>query len=470
MGRLFWKFFFAFWLSVVVAGLGVGGTVWLRHQAAAENKATDTHTYRIPPNQALLLDIAGELYANEEIETLKLLLQKVDKRGREKLYAVKETGEELLGRDTERFKPLPISAKEITNQSHDRLFLFFEDRWPPKGEPPMFVKPPDKDLGPPPNNGAHRGPGDKPPPRPLMFLISIGLICSVTLSFLMAWYFSKPIRNLRHAFLSMAEGNLDTRVSPDMGTRHDEFAELGEKFDFMAGRLKGLIKTQEQLLHDVSHELRSPLARIQAAIGLAQQQPQKMPEMFSRVNRESKRINELVEELLFLARFDSGRRDIALFELDLVDVINDVVDDAAFENHKKDIETNIDQNDHILMPGNAELLHRAIENVVRNALRFSQTKVKIDVSFEDAGSSQSWVVIKISDDGKGINEEHLHKIFQPFFKSHQQQRVDGIGLGLTIASRAIDFHSGTIAARNLYGNDSKHALGLEIEMKIPRHS
>src|SRR5207249_6291638 len=147
-------------------------------------------------------------------------------------------------------------------------------------------------------------PGPPPPIAPWEFIV-IGIVTSLVFSALLAWYLTRPIRNLRWAFDAAAAGRLETRVSPLMGRRRDEIADLGRDFDRMAQQLQNLVSAQRRLLHDVSHELRSPLARLQAAIGLARQQPAKLDTSLERIEREAMRLDSMVGEVLALARLES---------------------------------------------------------------------------------------------------------------------------------------------------------------------
>ena len=161
-----------------------------------------------------------------------------------------------------------------------------------------------------------------------MLPISIGILASLGFSALLAWYLAKPIRHLRGAFDAAAAGKLDTRIGPRMGRRRDEIADLGRDFDRMAHQLQILLGSQRRLLHDVSHELRSPLARLQAAIGLARQQPEKLDASLDRIERESGRLDELVGELLTLSRLEAGMSGAADEEVDLVELVAGIADDA----------------------------------------------------------------------------------------------------------------------------------------------
>jgi len=177
-------------------------------------------------------------------------------------------------------------------------------------------------------------PRPPPPALPLLPILS-GSVVSLLFAALLAWYFAKPIRILRSGFQSVASGSLHTRIGNAMGNRKDEFGELGSDFDSMASRLESLLVAQRRLLHDVSHELRSPLARLQAAADLIRQQPERNVEFIERIERDTGRMDKLVGELLTLARLDSGMAGISHEALDLRDIMTAITEDARFEAERK---------------------------------------------------------------------------------------------------------------------------------------
>lgn len=326
--------------------------------------------------------------------------------------------------------------------------LSHQHRPPPLEPPPPGIK----DFGRPPP--PHLLPFDTPPLEPLLAGLVASLVCAV----LMAWYFSKPIRSLRKAFETTAAGNLDFKLTPMMGKRRDELSDLGRDFDHMIGQLRTLMESQRRLLHDVSHELRSPLARLQVAIGLAHQTPEKIEETLSRIELESERMEKLVGELLTLSRLEAGM--VGARELIHMDeLINGLVGDAQFEAAAVDVSVVQVGNAEVLVDGNPELLRRAIENIVRNAIKHSPANTLVRLQAETQLQS---LVLTICDQGTGVDERHLQTIFEPFFREHSGQVVNqGYGLGLAIAKRVIEAHGGSITAFNLVGS------GLCMEIKLP---
>lgn len=287
--------------------------------------------------------------------------------------------------------------------------------------------------------------------------VIVTLLGSLLSAILLAWYFAKPIRSLRGAFAQAADGNLEVRVGPDVTRRRDELAELGRSFDHMADRLATLLDSQRRLLHDVSHELRSPLARLHAAIDLARQGlsvDTTKRDALTQIEREAERMDELVGELLTLSRLGAGmpeRRD----EVELAELLDELMADARFELTATGRRITLSGPVDARLRANGQLLHRAIENVVRNALRHSPEGGAVDIHVRMEGGE---VVLEVADRGPGVAPEDLTAIFEPF---HRGQGSDGHGLGLTIARRVVEGLGGRIYAENRDGD------GLRIILRLP---
>jgi signal transduction histidine kinase len=370
MGRLFWKFFFFFWLAQIVTSVGVGATIWLLRP---------------------------------------------------------EHGQER-----------------------------FEPPQPPPDAFPGFNRPPPPYPGKPPSH--------KPSMLPPLLPLLAGSVVSLLFAALLAWYFARPIRNLRQAFESAADGKLETRVGASMGTRQDELADLGAGFDRMAERLQGLVDGQRRLLHDVSHELRSPLARLQAAAGLLRQQPERGAEFAERIERDTARMDRLVGELLTLARLDAGMTGNLAEAVDLSEIIGDIAEDAHFEAEPRNCRIEVAIIEPPIVLGNRELIHRALENVIRNALRHSPDGGRISVTARveaQPGTTQRQARIDIADEGAGVPAADLDAIFEPFFRGETTDTFAGYGLGLAITRRVVEAHGGRVTASNRVGS------GLVVTLLLP---
>ena len=290
--------------------------------------------------------------------------------------------------------------------------------------------------------------------------IAAGSLVSLLFAALLAWYFARPIRNLRTAFDAVAGGRLETRIGSSMGRRNDELADLGKDFDYMAGRLQSLLDAQRRLLHDVSHELRSPLARLQAAADLIRQQPERGAEFVERIERDTARMDTLVGELLKLARLDAGMTGKLDEEVDMREIVADIADDARLELEAKGctIDVDIDSRpDGMLVAGSHELLFRAIENVVRNAVRHSPDRSTVAIAMHAVDGRLG---INVADRGPGVFDGDLAAIFDPFFRSGAG-RTEGYGLGLAITRRVAEAHGGKVFAANRPGG------GLVVTLELP---
>ncbi len=287
-----------------------------------------------------------------------------------------------------------------------------------------------------------------------------GIVASLGSAALLAWLLSKPIRRLHSAIADAAGGNLDVRIADRMGPGKDELKDLGVEFDRMISRLRTLIVAQRQLVKDVSHEMRSPMARIQAAIGLAHQQPDQAQALMDRIEWESVRIDKLIGELLALSRLQADVDNELNEEIELRELLSDIVDDAQFEANANGRLIHVASEIDGIVRGNVALLRRAVENVVRNAIKYSHPGSTVEVGTA-LGPGGRVAVISVRDWGTGVPESDIDHIFDPFFRSSMHARKEGTGLGLAIAKRVIESHGGTIVASNVSGG------GLRVNIELP---
>jgi two-component system OmpR family sensor kinase len=287
-------------------------------------------------------------------------------------------------------------------------------------------------------------------------------VVSFISSWLLASYFSRPIRTLRQALHGLAKGNLAQRISQTMGTRRDELSDLSRDFDHMAEQIQTLMHSQKRLLHDVSHELRSPLARLQVSIGLARQQPERCLQTLERIEREAQRLDHLVGEVLTLSRLEAGVPQAIDEYLDILELLDAVVDDARFEAQALNKQVNFacELGEALITKGYGELLFRAFDNVIRNALHHTPEHSSVQVSVQWAAAIQQ-LQVTVEDCGKGVAPEELQSIFAAFQRSQQPSVHKGYGLGLAIAKRAIETHQGRIWAEN------RSEGGLRISILLP---
>lgn len=516
MGRLFWKFFVCILLAQMTATVGVVGGIWLKDRS--QKSATPADIDTSPPAE-IAINAAAATLEYGGTSALRRMLENMDRR---RVYAVDDEGREMLGRivspamlresrallkdDGKRrvvrqvYDPqgnryllfLPWAERQRGFDSESRQLLaglksqqmLLEDRrmggnfdgrfdptrpGGPDGPPPDGAAPggapPGQAQG---GDGASGGPGMQGPRGPMgprfqpltpWIPIVAAIFASLLFSVILAWYFSRPIRALRAAFDAAAGGDLAPRFVSATGKSRTELNDLGRDFDRMTARLRNLIDGQTRLLHDVSHELRSPLARLQAAIGLAHQQPDKIAASMDRIERESVRMDKLVGELLTLARLEAGAIKASQEEISMADLLEQIADDASYEAASQQRTVVREGEADVLVVGQADLLGRAIENVVRNAIKHSAEGGEVQLQVRSLPDARQ-LCIRVLDRGPGVAPADLETIFQPFFRSSNAS-TEGHGLGLAIAQHVIEAHGGSIKATNRAGG------GLCVEMILP---
>lgn len=306
-------------------------------------------------------------------------------------------------------------------------------------------------------------------PGPLnipIHLLALGLVGGLMFSATLAWYLTQPIRRLRDGFGRLAQGQLEARLGGSMGRRRDELSDLARDFDAMAERLQELVAVRDQLLHDVSHELRSPLARLHLAVGLARQNPERIKASLERIEQEAYRLDDMVGELLSLARAQAGGEHCDEY-FDLGELARSVVTDARFEAQASGvtIETNLEEapaggEGQPTVRGNAVLIRRALENVVRNALHHSMREQIVSVRLALDWQDRAFV-LQVADQGSGVEPALLKTMFEPFVRAPGAAQERGFGLGLSIARRSLLAHEGTIHASN------RQPHGLVVTIHLP---
>lgn len=311
------------------------------------------------------------------------------------------------------------------------------------------------------------------PPRPFILrilgplgpwgLITLAVLISGGICFWLARTITRPIRQLRTAGHALGQGRFETRVPEATAQRRDELGDLARGFNLMAERLEKLMASQRQLLRDVSHELRSPLARLQAALTLAADTDDEVARKrnLERTDAEVERLNRLIGEILGYARLSEGVQP-RIAEFDLVDLIEDIAASARLEGAPRGLRVEAKTPASLTLPADEELLHRAIENVVRNALHYAPAQSVIEIDLEPGTEAAT---ILVSDRGPGIPESRLEDVFEPFVRlsTERSESGSGGGVGLAIARSAIQHHDGDIWAENRPGG------GLTVRIQLPLH-
>lgn len=299
-------------------------------------------------------------------------------------------------------------------------------------------------------------------PRDFWFRICVSFVIGGLVCYGLAWHLTSPIRRLRAATQRLATGDLSSRVDIGDTGRGDEIADLVRDFNRMAERIERLVTAQKQLVRDISHELRSPLARLSVALGLARREA--VPSTISaldRIERETERLNEMIGELLTLSLLESGSEHFEKTFFDLTELVEEVTRDADFEAAGSNRSVRFQPGEPVMVPGNREMVRRALENVVRNGVRYTEqgTAVEVRMNREDS----EWAVLSVRDHGPGLPEEALTEIFSPFYRHAEarDRQSGGTGIGLAITERAVHLHSGEVRASNAAGG------GLLVTIRLP---
>ena len=288
--------------------------------------------------------------------------------------------------------------------------------------------------------------------RLLAVFLTAGVVC-----YGLARYLTAPLVKLRLATQKLAGGS-------KRNDRQDELTDLGQDFDLMAEQVQNIVEAQRRLLSDISHELRSPLARLNVALGLIHQgEVGDIGQELSRIKLEADRLNNLISHLLTLTRMESGSGEIPYEEINLPELLSEVLNDATFEASSLDREVRIIASDSCVVVGNQELLRSAIENVVRNAIYYTADKTEVEIELRLKRIPEAWAIIKIRDHGEGVRESELTELFRPFYRvaEARERQTGGTGLGLAITDRSVKLHGGSVAAFN------EPEGGLTIEIRLP---
>jgi|SRR5579862_1583004 len=449
MKSLFLKIFLSFWVAqALFIVLAMAVTLALRPRSATWEALRTT-----------ALNDAVSAYEEGGSHQLRQYLENLEATQHVRAYLFNEQGEEMshrgapdwavrvasggprLPRDGVVFPPPPVQRDSRASSDGKHRYTLV--------------------MGMPPGPRVFFGPRGLPLPGLIIAVLSSGLVC-----YFLAWYMTKPVTRLRAATQQLAGGDLTARAGVPDNKRHDEIGGLVRDFDTMATRLENLVKAQSRLLNDISHELRSPLARLNVALGLARQRSgPESAAMLERIELEAARLNELIGRLLTLARMEDGEQHLPSTPVLLDEVILTVTEDAEFEAQARHchVHSEIPEGSWAVR-GDASLLHSAIENVVRNAIRYTREGSTVEVRLERRGNAGSpEAVVQVADCGDGVPPDALERLFQPFYRldDARGRHTGGVGLGLAITERAVRFHGGRVAAMN------RPEGGLLVEIQLP---
>jgi len=437
MHSIFWKIFLTMWLSIVGFSATIG---WLNDTLARSQWAEQPQNsferglYRISQRAYQALSTEGERGLRDE-------LLNIPRMTRGHIYIVNERGKEVLGRDQALENLLAqgagIDSEQIEDNRGNPFTVYTVNRAPPR---PILA----------------------PGPEGTALRLAAAALISAIISYFLARSLSTPLGHLRQASRQIADGELSTRVGRRVGRRRDEIGQLAVDFDEMASRLQAMQTANRRLLQDVSHELRSPLARLSVALEIARNKgPGPVQGEIDRIALESERLETLVNDVLSLLR-DTSETARALDEdLDLAELLSDLVSVVNYEVLEGKPGIAWKPGPEVPFRGDRELLWRAIENLLRNALR--HTDPDRGVELELRLRKRAGVLVSVRDYGPGVPDGELEKIFEPFYRVQESRDrgSGGHGLGLSIAATAVRRHGGEIRASNAPDG------GLVVEIRLP---
>jgi signal transduction histidine kinase len=444
---VFFKLFLCFWLMGAVITGALNLSVWLR-SGGEPNPEKNRGAFGEALN--LYAESAVQVYDREGPQAFEQYMSRSKKEAGSEIYLFDANGHSLTS-DSPSSEAAAVAGDIQKNQQHEgRVTALGRLAWgrpvvAPSGKTYIFVV----------RLRQPYVPRNLPPLGTAVSILLSGLI-----AYFLALYLTSPLKKLQSTVKAFAEGNLEARVGPALGGRRDELADLGSEFDHMAEQIDALISSQKRLLGDISHELRSPLARLTVALELARRHSSgKAVAALDRIEQESERVNKLVGQLLTLTRLESGAERVPPEMVVLEELVQQVVDDADFEAKPLNKEVKAMELEQCRVRGSSELLRSGVENVIRNAIRYTAPGTTVEVWLRWRLDT---AVLTVRDHGPGVPESELEHIFQPFYRvSEARERTSGgVGLGLSIADRTVKLHNGTIRAENVPG-------GLEVIIELP---
>ncbi len=455
MRSLFLKIFLWFWITVIATGIALVVT-WIILQP----KNVQSQIQTLLANTALASGtVAVDALEREGPSAASAYMQEFSQKSHLKSCLFDTSGQAISGSDCAIFDGVAAHAADsgdagfadssfVSRHGFARVAVKLQGR---SGRQYIYAVEAAERRGPPAGIG----------PFGVALRWSVSLLVSGLICYVLTRYLTTPILRLREASQHLAQGDLSTRAAAGMERRRDELGSLVQDFNAMAARIEELVSGQRQLIYDISHELRSPLARLNVALDLARER-RGNDAAFEHMEQDLERLNEMIGRLLTVARLDSSAIPVAMSQVDLTELISQIARSADLELRKNDGAVQLTLPGQFFVDGNAELLHSAIENVVRNAIRYTGIGNPVEVSVTTQKPSSALIVVR--DHGPGVPESELANIFQPFYRiaDDRNRESGGAGLGLAIAGRVIRIHGGTICARNAQPH------GLEVEILLPQ--
>jgi signal transduction histidine kinase len=457
MHSLYWRIFLAFWAALALI---LVGTVTVAVNATAHR------TDRPWVQRGQLYAQAARAFESGGPVALKGWLQSLAGEPFSRTFVVDPQGHEMLGR------PLPASLSGAGSSSGPAA-------GPPGDTSPGAIAPIGGALvlvspggstyhvviGPVRDSPRLFGELELPGVPPSILAIALGV--SAAVCFLLARYLASPVDRLRLATRQMAAGDLNVRVLPALRGRQDDLGLLAADLDAMAERLRQLLEAKQQLLRDVSHELRSPLARLQLALSLARRGDGGAERHLARIACEADRLEQLIARTLKLVRLERPAHALEHISVDVGELLRNIAADVTIEADAQGCVVNVQAQGRLLVSGDPELLRSAFENVIRNAVRHSPAGATVGINARRGAARPEQgglVEVTVQDQGPGVPEKDLGLIFEPFYRvdvAREHRSIGGEGLGLAIAARAVALHGGAIQARNVQGG------GLAVSITLP---
>jgi len=511
MRSIFFKLFLSFWLIMILGGAVSVVVMYTFQHLSLESMKNDV-TRKNDENLARMIILSGqaawEMYLCGGPEEYRNYLDGLAAGAGIRITLVRDDNRKITGEPLDHeSEKLAVSARirgdaiirkadenltvarSLTNREGGSVVVVGVQAFPPGMPPPeeggMSFPGPPPGMPPPPEAGGPPFSGGPPPgmlPQPdggklhfishlfppfwgtgeivrtaIMFLVVSG-VC-----YLLARSLTIPIRKLQRIAQQIAEGDYSVRVGKIPGGTGSELAALGRDFDIMVERTEKVIGAQKRLLRDISHELRSPLARLNVALELAKKQLNAQDSIsLNKIGKESVRLNELIGHLLILARLESGAGLLAVEEINLTGLVREVAEDVDFEASSKGAGVEIAFAQEVSVTGSRELLRRAIENIVRNAAQYTERDTLVQIFLSAEGKEAE---IRVVDSGTGVPEQDLPHLFEPFYRvaKARERQTGGAGIGLAIAEQAIKAHGGKVIAQNGVGQK-----GLVVTVTFPR--
>jgi two-component system, OmpR family, sensor histidine kinase CpxA len=437
MHRLFWKIFFCFWATVVAIAMAIAATFALNPQRSSS------------PWHEMMLGMArySGMSVIEEAElhsagAASTYIENLGRHAHTRACLVDEdTGNEIADDGCALF------MKEISMvRSTSKAQINYKDRIARVALPlesssgKKYIYATEIPAG---TSGISKG--------AIVTRISLAIFVSFCICYGLTKYLTDPILRLREASHRLASGDLSSRTAKGLERRSDELGFLVRDFNTMAERIEDLISRQRQLIYDISHELRSPLARLSVALDLARERKGD-DSAFTQAECDLERMNEMIGRMLTVAKLDTSPPEVQMMRIDIGELVLQVAHSAEFELRERKNAVRVTFNQQFFVHGNAELLHSAIENVIRNAIRYSPPDTPVDIGLKHVEREEKALVqLSVRDYGSGIAESELSNIFRPFYRvgTDRDRQSGGVGLGLAIADRVVRLHGGTISAGNV---------------------